>query len=252
MSAFPTLMHGECLALMATLPDKCVDLIACDLPYGTTACAWDSVIPFDALWAQYWRIAKDNAAFVLTGAQPFTTTLIASNLRDFRYCWVWEKSQGTGFGNAKKMPLRAHEDIAVFYRKLPTYNPQDLVPFRKERKPESKSGGDTLGKNGLNGKPFTQEFTNWPKTVIKFARDGVKFHPTQKPVALMDYLIRTYTNEGDTVLDNCMGSGTTGEAAVRAGRKFIGMEMNAEYFAYAQQRVTRAWMEANGFGVLAR
>ena len=222
---------------MATLPDASIDMVMCDLPYGTTACAWDSVIPFDALWAQYRRVVKRNGAIVLTAAQPFTTALIASNMVDFKYCWVWEKAQGTGFGNAKKMPLRAHEDVAIFYRALPTYNPQGLVPQHRERKAETKSGGDTLGKNGLNGKPFTQEFTNWPKTVIKFSRDGGKVHPTQKPVALMEYLIKTYTNEGDTVLDNTMGSGTTGVACMNTRRNFVGIERDPKYYAIACARV---------------
>lgn len=236
-----TLVNGDCLDVMGAIPDGSVDLILCDLPYGTTACAWDAVIPFEPLWDHYRRVLKPDGAAVLTASQPFTTALIASNLKDYRYNWVWEKAQGTGFGNAKKMPLKAHEDVCVFYRKLPTYNPQGLVPQRKERAPETKSGGESLGKNGLNGKPFVQEFTNWPKSVVKFSRDGGKVHPTQKPVSLMEYLVRTYTNEDGLVLDNTMGSGTTGVACVNANRRFIGIEKDSGYFDIAKGRLEAAF-----------
>lgn len=231
---------GDCLELMKSIPDGSVDMILCDLPYGTTACKWDSVIPFDLLWNEYRRVTKNNAAIVLTASQPFTTALISSNMSDFRYCWVWSKSQGTGFGNAKKMPLKSHEDIAVFYRKLPQYNPQGLIPERRERRPETRSGGETMGKNGLNGKSFTQEFTNWPKSVVNFSRDGGKVHPTQKPVALMEYLVRTYTNEREIVLDNTMGSGTTGVACMNTNRKFIGIEKEPKYYEIAKNRIETA------------
>ena len=236
----PRLMHGDCLALMREIPTGSVDMILCDLPYGTTACSWDSVIPFDLLWAQYRRVSKPHAVIVLTASQPFTTGLIASNMRDFRYCWVWEKKQGTGFGNSKKMPLKSHEDVVVFYRSPPTYNPQGLVPCSRTRKHSSGDVGRALGANGLHGKVFTQEFSNYPKSVVRVARDRNKLHPTQKPVALMEYLIRTYTNEGDTVLDNCMGSGTTGVACRNTNRKFIGIEQDAKYFAIAHERILNA------------
>jgi site-specific DNA-methyltransferase (adenine-specific) len=155
-----------------------------------------------------------------------------------RYEWIWQKDQGTGFANAKKMPLKLHENVLVFYKKLPTYNPQGLVKFVRHRKPERNSGGEALGKNGLNGKSFIQEFTNYPTTLIKFARDKKqRFHPTQKPVALMEYLVKTYTNEGDTVLDNCMGSGTTGVACKNLNRKFIGIEQDPTYFQIAKERI---------------
>lgn len=234
------------MEVMQYIPDKSVDLVLCDLPYGTTACAWDSVIPFGELWAEYRRVTKPNAAIVLTASQPFTTALIASNLAEFKYCWVWEKEQGTGFGNSKKMPLKSHEDVAVFYRSPPAYNPQGLVPHTRERKHAPSSVGRALGQNGLHGKSFTQEFANYPKSILKIPRDRNKVHPTQKPVALMEYLVRTYTNEGDTVLDNTMGSGTTGVACMNTGRKFIGIERDPAYFEIAQQRIYSA-----AFGGLA-
>lgn len=239
-------MHGECLALMAGLPDKSVDLIACDLPYGTTQNAWDSVIDLPSMWVQYRRICR--GAIVLTAQCPFDKVLGASNLRELKYEWIWRKEQGTGHLNAKKAPMKDHENILVFYPQQTTYNPQMRTGFQAytqiRKPPKSDNYGDQTACNTLN------DGTRYPLTVIDFPRDKSRFHPTQKPVALMDYLIRTYTNEGDTVLDNCMGSGTTGEAAVRAGRNFIGMEMNAEYFTYAQMRVVKAWMEANGHGGL--
>lgn len=246
------LLFGDCLDLLPRLPAASVDLVLCDLPYGTTACAWDAVIPFDALWAQYRRVCK--GAIVLTAAQPFTTALIASNLRDFKYCWYWNKNKVTGFANAKKQPLRCVEDVAVFYSRPPTYNPQGLVPFGKTKKNGSSVGGDTLrkdvesssGKGTLRtaGAEYTQEFTGYPRQVLEVASAAGTVHPTQKPVALMEYLIRTYTNEGDTVLDNCMGSGTTCVAAVNTGRKFIGMERDPGYFAIAWDRVSKALASA--------
>lgn len=185
-------------------------------------------------------MTKPNAAIVLTASQPFTTALIASNLREFRYCWVWEKEQGTGFANAKKMPLKSHEDVAVFYAKPPNYVPQGLVPCTKVRQHAASDVGRALGTNGLHGKTFTQEFSNYPKSVIRFPRDRNKDHPTQKPVALMEYLIRTYTNEGEVVLDNTMGSGTTGVACVSTGRKFIGIEMDEGYYKIAKARIAES------------
>lgn len=235
-----SLVLGDCLEVMMLIPDASVDMVLCDLPYGTTACKWDSIIPFDALWEQYRRVTKPNAAIVLTASQPFTTALIASNLGEFRYCWVWEKEQGTGFANAKKMPLKSHEDVAVFYAKPPNYAPQGLVPCNKVRQHAASDVGRALGANGLHGKTFTQEFSNYPKSVIRFARDRNKDHPTQKPVALMEYLIRTYTNEGDVVLDNTMGSGTTGVACTNTGRRFIGIEREPKYYEIAKERISES------------
>lgn len=237
MSA-PVLMQGDCLDAMWLIPDGSVDMVLCDLPYGTTACKWDSVIPFGPLWSHYWRVLKPNGAVVLTAAQPFTTQLIASQIGNFKYCWYWMKPGVTGFANAKKQPLRNVEDVAVFYRSLPTYNPQGLVPYGKINK-RSDPGG-ILGKTGVGTDAYLQEFTNYPRQVLEFGQTDKKVHPTQKPVALMEYLIRTYTNEGETVLDNCMGSGTTGVAARNTGRNFIGIERDPEYFKIAQSRILGA------------
>lgn len=241
--------QGDCLELMRALPDKSVDLILCDLPYGTTACPWDSVIPFDRLWEQYHRVSR--GAVVLTAAQPFTTALIASNLKDFKYCWYWQKNKVTGFANAKKQPLRCVEDVAVFYSQTPTYNPQGLVPFGRTVNKGKKAGGGTVqgtiignGKGALrSGADYVQEFTGYPRQVLEFDSAVSTVHPTQKPVALMEYLINTYTNEGGVVLDNCMGSGTTGVACMNTGRNFIGYELNADYFALANWRIFEATQE---------
>ena len=244
------LHHGDCLEVMAGLPDASVDMILCDLPYGTTACRWDTVIPFEPLWAQYRRIAKRNAAIVLTASQPFTTALIASNFAGFRYCWLWEKTRPTGFANAKLQPLRCVEDVVVFYGSRPTYNPQGLVRIDAVKRNSVSCGGDTTrgdtaassGKGSLRtgGAEYVQEFTNYPRQVLRIGNETKPVHPTQKPVALMEYLIRTYTNEGDVVLDNCMGSGTTGVACANTGRRFIGIERDDKYFAIASERVANA------------
>lgn len=241
------LLMGDCLELMAELPAQSVDLILCDLPYGTTACPWDSVISFDALWAAYRRILKPNGAAALTCAQPFTSALIASNMRGFAYCWYWNKSKVTGFANAKKQPLRCVEEVAIFYDRPPTYNPQGLIYAPKIKTNGKSVGGDTLrgntaeseGRGALRtaGARYVQEWTNYPRQVLEIPSEGKTLHPTQKPVALMEYLIRTYTNEGDMVLDNTMGSGTTGVAARNTGRQFIGMERDPKYFAIAWDRV---------------
>lgn len=245
------LINGDCLEVMPTLPSASVDLILCDLPYGTTACSWDAVIPFDRLWAEYRRIIRGNGAIVLTAAQPFTTALIASNLPMFKYCWVWEKSNASGFAHAKNMPLKNYEDVCVFSNgviahasqsknRMP-YNPQGLVYSPKvcrnapRHKEESAFGNRPSHKDS-----YTQEWTNYPSQVQRFTSVSGAQHPTQKPVALMEYLIRTYTNPGDLVLDNCMGSGTTGVAAVQAGRNFIGIERDPEYFAICQKRIAEA------------
>lgn len=228
------LHHGDCLEIMPTLPDASVDMVLADLPYGTTACKWDSVIPFEPLWREYGRIAKPNAAIVLTASQPFTTALIASNMKEFRYCWVWDKTKGGNFALAKKQPMKAHEDVVVFYRKQPTYNPQ-----METRGAVRKKGGGKPSDNFGIVPTVSYNNTYYPKTILTFSTGSRvdHFHPTQKPVALFEYLIRTYTNEGDTVLDNTMGSGTTGVACVNTGRRFIGIERDAEYFAIAEKRV---------------
>jgi len=233
------LLHGDCLEMMKAIPDGSVDMILCDLPYGTTRNKWDSVIPFAPLWEQYRRIAKHNATTVLTASQPFTSTLGASNIAALKYAWVWEKNAATGHLNAKKLPMKLHEDILVFSAAAHTYNPQELVPFNKVM--TRRHNGKNFGKSA---KENFQEFTNYPRSILRFDNDSGRVHPTQKPVALMEYLIRTYTNIGETVLDNCMGSGTTGVACVNADRRFIGIEKDDNYFEIARKRVEAAYDEA--------
>lgn len=237
-------LNGDCLELMRDLPSGSVDMILCDLPYGTTACSWDSIIPFEPLWAEYWRVCKPNAAIVLTASQPFTTALIASQMDKFKYCWYWKKAVGSGFQNAKKQPLRMFEDVCVFYKKPPVYNPQGLVPLGETRvnkiSAEKSIVGGTKGAGGLRtqGNEWVQEFTNYPKNLLEFpVPTSGKVHPTQKPVALFEYLIRTYTNPGEVVLDNTAGSGTTAIAAENAGRRWICMERDPDYYASAVSRV---------------
>lgn len=247
---YPALFNGDCLDVMPTLPAGSVDLILCDLPYGTTACAWDTVIPFDRLWTCYRRLLRPGGVVVLTAAQPFTTQVIASNLNDFKYCWYWHKRAVTGFANAKVQPLRCVEDVVVFYGSRPTYNPQGLVKLNKVRANSATVGGDTVrtdtvasnGKGSLRtaGAEYVQEWTNYPKQLLEISRDREKVHPTQKPVALIEYLIRTYTNKGDVVLDNCMGSGTTGVACANTDRRFIGIERDSGYFKIAEKRILGA------------
>lgn len=225
------LQYGDCLELMKNIPAQSIDLILCDLPYGTTQNKWDSVIPFADLWAAYNRICR--GAIVLTAAQPFTSALIMSNVKDFKYCWVWKKSKPTGHLNAKKQPLRNTEDVLVFYRKQAVYKPQGTKPT------DVMVSRTNRGNYGDCSKTTRQTTTGYPTTILDFPSE-VGVHPTQKPVALMEYLIKTYTNEGDTVLDNCMGSGTTGVACVNTGRNFIGMEQEFKYFRIARQRIKEA------------
>lgn len=232
---------GDCLQEMKRIPDASVDLILCDLPYGTTACTWDSVIPFEPLWEQYRRVAKPNAVIVLTASQPFTSALVASNLDWFKYELIWEKSKATHHALCKTRPMKAHENILVFYAKQPTYNPQmgTGAPY-KGRKNIKKTDEWQIGGSGTTR--YDSDGTRYPRSVrYEVSGDrGTRFHPTQKPVALMEYLIRTYTNEGATVLDNCMGSGTTGVACVRTGRRFIGIEREVKYYVIAAQRIAQA------------
>ena len=242
------LIMGDCLEVMKTIPDKSIDMILCDLPYGTTACKWDTIIPFEPLWEQYERIIKDNGAIVLTASQPFTTNLIYSNINLYKTIWYWKKNRPTGFQNAKKQQLRIIEEVIIFYKKPPTYNPQGIVRINKTCKNSKSCGGDTVredvvessGKGSLRtaGKQYIQEFTNYPINLLEFnSSEKTKIHPTQKPVALFEYLIKTYTNKNETVLDNCMGSGTTGVACVNTNRNFIGIELNEKYFNIAKERI---------------
>ena len=239
-----TLLQGDCLDIMPKLQASSIDLVLCDLPYGTTSNAWDAVIPFAALWDRWARLNKGRV--VLFAAQPFTSALVMSNPKGYRHGWTWLKPRATGFQNAKRMPMRATEDVLVFGTGL--YNPQGLIRCNKVCKNSKSAGGGNIrddiaasaGKGGLRtpGKEYVQEFINYPRNVLEYGLDeGQKIHPTQKSVALMEYLIKTYTNPGDTVLDNCMGSGTTGVACVNTGRNFIGIEKDEKYFVLAKQRI---------------
>lgn len=249
----PLLLMGDSIELMASLPDQSVDMVLCDLPYGTTACTWDSVIPFDQLWAQYRRITKPAAAIVLTASQPFTSALGASNLPWLRYQWYWRKTRATGHLNAKKMPMKDVEDVLVFRAVSGVYNPQGLKEVSLTVKNSAShiargvsTGATSVVTGGITEKEYHQSATNYPRQVLDIPSEGKTAHPTQKPVALMEYLIRTYTNEGQTVLDNTMGSGTTGVACVNTNRQFIGIERDEKYFAIACERIGAAYDRASG------
>ena len=238
------LWHGDCLELMKDIPNKSVDMILADLPYGTTACKWDTVIPFEPLWEQCERIVKDNGAIVLTATQPFTSALVMSNPKMFSHSWVWKKTKATNYVQARKKPMKYHEDIVVFSKKQHTYNPQ----MRKGFKPYKKIERETYDKDAAvfrdtvkRGRVTQSDGERYPSTVIEFANPNNKsIHPTQKPVPLFEYLIKTYTNEGEVVLDNCMGSGTTGVACKNLNRKFIGIELDETYFSLAKERIESA------------
>jgi len=232
------LIQGDCLEKMKDIPDKSVDMVLCDLPYGTTACKWDTIIPFEPLWEQYKRIIKDNGAIVLTASQPFTSALVMSNIKMFKYEWIWEKSRKTNHMMAKKQPLKKHENILVFYNNQPKYNPQGTIDCEITKKnTEGRLRSNVYGKTG-NNLEHLQKKTGYPDSVLKVNNEhNVGFHPTQKPVTLFEYLIKTYTNEGDTVLDNCMGSGTAGVACKNLNRNFIGIELDSEYFKIAEKRI---------------
>ncbi len=231
------LFHGDCLEQFLNVPDRSVDLVLTDPPYGTTACKWDSVIPFEPMWKQVWRVLKPNGAAVFTASQPFTSALVMSQIERFKYEWVWEKGKASGHLNAKKMPLKAHENILVFGGSTSLYNPQGLIEGATNSSRPSKgiNKGDVYGKQ----KPMygNSEVHNYPRSVQRISGEHKPVHPTQKPVALMEYLIKTYTNEGDTVLDFTMGSGTTGVAAKNTNRSFIGIERDDKYFKIAQERL---------------
>jgi site-specific DNA-methyltransferase (adenine-specific) len=241
------LLHGDCLDLLETIEAGSVDAIIADLPYGTTACKWDAVIPFEPMWREFRRVTKPNAAIVLTASQPFTSALVGSNLREFRHSWIWRKNAGSNFGAVKHQPMKEHEDVLVFARDTPRYFPQmqeraasGAAMIKTGVRSRPSAGGDVYG--GLNkGYDNSSRDPEWryPSSVQGFNRER-GLHPTQKPVALMEYLIRTYTNEGETVLDPTCGSGTTGVACVNTGRKFIGIERDADYFAIAERRIAEA------------
>ena len=245
-----TFYLGDCFDVMATLEAGSVAMVLNDPPYGTTACAWDSVLPLDRMWPEYWRLVKANAAVVLFGAEPFSSVLRMSALNQFKYDWIWAKSRALGFTNAKNKPMNKHEIVSVFSlgttanrseRRMP-YFPQGLtvsgktVKGKKGSAADGASGGHRFGRPGQK-EEYVQEFTNYPTSVIDFANEGGGFHPTQKPVALFEYLIRTYTNPGELVLDNTAGSGTTAIAAINAGRKWICIERDEGYYEKAVQRI---------------
>ena len=232
------LMHGDCLERMKEIPDGSVDMILADCPYGTTSCAWDSIIPLEPMWEQLKRIIKPNGAIVMTAAQPFTSVLVCSNLKMFKYSMVWRKSQSTGHLNAWRMPMRAHEDLVVFYNKPPTYNPELTPKPAKNIRPVTNrtKTTDCYGSHKLDAHRCPPDKT-MPNSILEFNNAQGGLHPTQKPVALMEYLIKTYTNEGDTVLDFTMGSGTTGVACINLNRKFIGIELDENYFEISKKRI---------------
>ena len=242
------LSFGDCLEIMPDIPDSCVDLILCDLPYGQTARnKWDVIIPFDKLWKQYDRIIKPNGAVILFANGMFTAQLMLSNPKMWRYNLIWQKTQPSGFLNAKKMPLRCHEDICVFYKNPPVYNPQKTYGHkRKVSTAEHKRNCLSSTDYGVAGLVSYDSTERYPKSVLTFAKDTQKsaLHPTQKPVALCEYLILTYTNPKAVILDNCMGSGSTGVAAVYTERNFIGIENDRDYFHIAKERIERAVKEA--------
>ena len=260
------LYNGECLEVMSGIDESSVDLILCDLPYGTTdrtggdrLLKWDTVIPLDKLWSEYKRILKPKGAVVLTSDQPFTSQLIMSNIDWFKYEWIWKKKKTTGFLLANHRPMKQTEDVVVFSPagasgasfksgNSMTYNPQGLIEKKVVKKNNAKRLGNFLhnvehmgkGNKLLHETEYEQKYTNYPSEIIEFGLDKDSFHPTQKPIALMEYLIRTYSNEGETVLDNCMGSGTTGVASKNTKRKFIGIELSEEYFHKAKERIEKS------------
>ena len=240
------LFKGDCLEIMKDVPDGSVDMILCDLPYGTTACKWDTIIPFEPLWEQYKRIIKKNGAIVLFGSQPFTTALIMSNIKEYKATWYWKKERGTNFVQAKRYPMRVIEDCLLFCKGTPTYNPilREVKPYSHVLpKPKNGTSQHMDSKSvDLEGNRIYKSYnTAYPINVLEFSRDnmakGKSLHPTQKPVALLEYLIKTYTNDGETVLDNCMGSGSTGVACLNTNRRFIGIELDENYFNVAKERI---------------
>ena len=238
------LYNGNCIEIMENIHDESIDLILCDLPYGTTQCNWDSIIPFDKMWEQYNRIIKKNGAIVLFSAQPFTTKLIYSNIKNYRYSWYWIKNKVTGFAFAKHQPMRKVEDINVFYKTKPLYVPQGLVKLEKPKIKKRKNkitNEDTIYKESSLLKEHLVEYTNYPNNLLFFDKESKTVHPTQKPIDLLKYLIKTYTNEHHTVLDNCMGSGSTGVACATTNRKFIGIELDNHYFEIAKQRIEKEY-----------
>jgi site-specific DNA-methyltransferase (adenine-specific) len=243
------LINGETIDVMSKIENESIDMIFCDLPYGTTRNDWDVIIPLDKLWEQYNRIIKKNGAIVLTAANPFDKVLASSNMVNYRYDWIWHKNKATGHLNAKKLPLKAHEYVLIFYKKPPTYNPQYTSGHKPMNKVSTKKNVPApeklrnYGHMGIQNGNEGGSTTRLPRTVLDIAvinnDNPLKFHPTQKPVELAEYFIKTYSNEGDVILDNCMGSGSTGIACLNTNRNFIGIEINEEYYNKAKN-----WIES--------
>lgn len=243
------LRQGDCLEVMKDIPDKSVDMILCDLPYGTTACKWDNVIPFEPLWEQYNRIIKDNGAIVLFGSQPFTSMLISSNIKNFKYEWIWEKQKASNFMGAKYQPMKYHENILVFGKSRVNYNPImwkcDESKIDKRKTINQPKYSKEIHYGNINGSRKKDNGLRYPKSILKFDRSvNNNLHPTQKPVELLEYLIKTYTNENNIVLDNCMGSGSTGVACINTNRNFIGIELDENYFNIAKERIEKVGGES--------
>ena len=243
------LYFGDCLEEMDKIPDKSIDMILCDLPYGTTACKWDTVIPFEPLWAHYKRVIKRNGAIVLFGSEPFSSALRTSNLGMYKYDWKWEKDSGANFLSFKYQPAKVHEDIMVFGQMAVSFSKNGTMkyfPQMWESTPYSIKSGMGTGIAGPSARADVKSVLTenkgerYPRSIIKFNRGDKRFHSTQKPVALLEYLIRTYTNNGETVLDNCMGSGSTGVACVNTGRRFIGIELDENYYNISKKRIEEA------------
>lgn len=240
--------NEDCLEGMKRIPDGSVDCIICDLPYGTIACKWDRIIPFDRLWEQYNRIIKNNGVICLFGSEPFSSHLRMSNIKHYKYDWIWKKTTSTGFQHAKNMPLKNYEIISVFSNglighksllkdKRMIYNPQGIVRTNKISKSNKNRWGNIVGKRPSHQEKFITEFENYPTMVLEYPKDKNIGHPTAKPVALIEYLIKTYSNEGETILDNCMGSGTTAIACINTNRNYIGFEIDKEYYDLSIKRI---------------
>jgi len=233
-----TVMHGDCLEVMKNIPDGSIDMILCDLPYGTTQCKWDVVIPFEPLWAQYKRVIKDNGAIVLFGSEPFSSALRMSNIKNYKYDWIWDKIKGTGFLNAKRQPMRNHEIVSVFYKKQCTYNPLKTKGHNKKESFRAKHLQTEVYGDMKNDYSYSST-ERYPRSIQVFSTDtqNSSIHPTQKPVALMEYLIKTYTNEGEVILDNAAGSGTTGIACINTNRRYFLIEKDEKYFDVINERI---------------
>ena len=230
--------NEDCLEGMKRIPDGSVDMILCDLPYGTTACKWDTIIPFEPLWKQYERVIKDNGAIVLFGSEPFSSRLRMSNIKNYKYDWIWNKTTFANQMCAKFQPLKIQENISVFSKAKHNYYPQGLIEINKITKQGSRITDNNGG--GRRKTEYFQQYTNYPRNILEFKLDKEKLHSTQKPVDLCEYLIKTYTNKGEIVLDNCIGSGTTAIACINTGRNYIGFELDKHYFDIANERIQKA------------